>query len=819
MAPTEDFPGSLSTEAEADVSTSPRLGNGSLASHTIAQPGRSSDDTELAVYTIPVAATPGPGGSSYEGLVEDPQGGYRLDAASPSLRARARLSRTEGVAYDWYPDQPDRESIGYEATYQSGPAETVQSSGRPYSRTVVIPWYRRFMRWLLHNLNYRYIFVAYVVLIPIIAAGVGAAILHGQIAFIDTYYMVVSAFTETGLNSVNMSAMNNGFLALLFIMIIIGSQIFTVFLPPLIKRRLYWHWYGALIRRERHLRSELSRHAAQGEDDLGADDEESIYGLDESIHDRPVSIYASLSQPHVPEPPKPVQKANTYGDPERSLSSDQVNVYGAKHSGNGAASPDMVTNRFRDGSRFLARESTIHSLEREARANSIGRSMSRELAGRSVVYQRRSICLEGNEFARNAVLEFEAMGKLILLNAIFYVGLLAIFLPLVFAAVVTPPGPSPAIAQSGATTGWFSVFTSVSALHNCGLTLLNASLVPLANQPGALFLLGVLIIIGNTGLPVALYLLVLLGRRLARDKAPWEYLLLHGRKFSIFLFNGAQTFVLGIILVILLLVQFIAFLALNLDRTELLASYSAGSLVYLGAFQSVCTRNAGFQVVSFRAISPALLVLYAVLMYLSPVPYVLTLRTSMPSTASQRKRVEPAQLNDAAYASLSSKSAAANAAAGAAPVLRELGKTFENLLVFDIAWLFLALFVVCIAENYLLRDSIREVQTLGTVTVFDILFEIASAYGNVGYSIGVNNAYYSLSGKFSVFSKLVIIATMYGGRIRSIPQSSDEAARFRFDRNMMDITQSSLLRPTLHLQALERRRSRSIQTDRSAFRR
>ncbi|KAF6002573.1 transporter [Cyanidiococcus yangmingshanensis] len=439
--------------------------------------------------------------------------------------------------------------------------------------------------------------------------------------------------------------------------------------------------------------------------------------------------------------------------------------------------------------------------------------MSKDFSGRNALYQRRSICLEGNEFARNAVLEFEAMGKLIMLNAIFYGGLMAIFFPLVYAAVVSPPGPSPAIAESGATTGWFSVFTSLSALHNCGLTLVNTSLVPVANQPGVLFLLGTLILIGNTGLPVVLYLLVRIARRFARDKAPWDYLLVHGRKFSIFLFNGAQTLLLGIILVILLLIQFVAFLALNLNRSDLLVSYSAGSLVYLGAFQSVCTRNAGFVVVSLRAVSPALLVLFAVMMYLSPVPYVLTLRTSMPSSSSERKRAEPIQRNDAEYASLTTTHGAASGTT-TSPVLYEIGKTFGNLLVFDIAWLFMALFVICIAENYILRNSIQEVETLGTVTVFDILFEIASAYGNVGYSVGVNNNDFSLSGIFSVFSKLVIIATMYGGRIRSIPQSSDEAARFRFDRNMMDVTQSSLLRPTLRLRALERRSSRSIQAER-----
>ncbi|KAK4532117.1 hypothetical protein CCYA_CCYA10G2974 [Cyanidiococcus yangmingshanensis] len=741
---------------------------------------------------------------------------------SPSLgNGRATSSPSKG-SKEWRLSQLDLlPSANGDIIHEGKPGSAANAQLRRVP-TVIIPWHRRFSQWFLRHLNYRWIFVCYVVLVPLLAAGFGAAILHGEIPFIDTYYMTTSAFTETGLNSVNMTTMNNGFLALLFIMIMIGSQIFTVFFPPLIKRRLYWHWYGALIRRERYLRQELSQYAARGEDDLDEDDEESIYGVDESTHDRAASMYASLSYTQDTEPPKPVHADHEFSSRERSTSLRITDLSRSISYDDGLAPPDVEANGVDNQSRLDTQDAEGDRAEGDrvdggVRARPSGRATSKDFSGRNALYQRRSICLEGNEFARNAVLEFEAMGKLIMLNAIFYGGLMAIFFPLVYAAVVSPPGPSPAIAESGATTGWFSVFTSLSALHNCGLTLVNTSLVPVANQPGVLFLLGTLILIGNTGLPVVLYLLVRIARRFARDKAPWDYLLVHGRKFSIFLFNGAQTLLLGIILVILLLIQFVAFLALNLNRSDLLVSYSAGSLVYLGAFQSVCTRNAGFTVVSLRAVSPALLVLFAVMMYLSPVPYVLTLRTSMPSSSSERKRAEPIQRNDAEYASLTTTHGAASGTT-TSPVLYEIGKTFGNLLVFDIAWLFMALFVICIAENYILRNSIEEVETLGTVTVFDILFEIASAYGNVGYSIGVNNNDFSLSGIFSVFSKLVIIATMYGGRIRSIPQSSDEAARFRFDRNMMDVTQSSLLRPTLRLRALERRSSRSIQAERPVAR-
>ena len=59
--------------------------------------------------------------------------------------------------------------------------------------------------------------------------------------------------------------------------------------------------------------------------------------------------------------------------------------------------------------------------------------------------------------------------------------------------------------------------------------------------------------------------------------------------------------------------------------------------------------------------------------------------------------------------------------------------------------------------------------------MFAIFFEVVSAYGNVGLSLGHSSNLTSLCGHFSVFAKLVICAMMIRGRHRGLPYALDRA--------------------------------------------
>ncbi len=67
------------------------------------------------------------------------------------------------------------------------------------------------------------------------------------------------------------------------------------------------------------------------------------------------------------------------------------------------------------------------------------------------------------------------------------------------------------------------------------------------------------------------------------------------------------------------------------------------------------------------------------------------------------------------------------------------------------------------------------------VSVFNVMFEVVSAYGCVGISIGLPNQSYSFSGGLYPGSKLVLCAVMLRGRHRGLPVALDRAVRLPDD--------------------------------------
>ncbi|KAI6120358.1 cation transport protein-domain-containing protein [Pisolithus croceorrhizus] len=73
------------------------------------------------------------------------------------------------------------------------------------------------------------------------------------------------------------------------------------------------------------------------------------------------------------------------------------------------------------------------------------------------------------------------------------------------------------------------------------------------------------------------------------------------------------------------------------------------------------------------------------------------------------------------------------------------------------------------------RDNLDNPNIQGWFNIFTIIFELVSAYGSVGLSLGVPNQNYSFSGSLRPLSKLVIILVMLRGRHRGLPVAIDRA--------------------------------------------
>ena len=178
-----------------------------------------------------------------------------------------------------------------------------------------------------------------------------------------------------------------------------------------------------------------------------------------------------------------------------------------------------------------------------------------------------------------------------------------------------------------------------------------------------------------------------------------------------------------------------------------------GYRVLNGLFQAVSTRTAGTASVSLSGLHPGIQVSYLVMMYISVFPIAISLRrTNVYEEKSLGLYGTTAEENED----------------GKEPSY--VGAHLRRQLSFDLWYIFLGLFIIAIAEGERLQNTNEY-----AFTVFSVLFEIVSAYGTVGLSLGYPNIDESFSAEFKVISKLVIIAMQIRGRHRGLPYELDRA--------------------------------------------
>ena len=89
-------------------------------------------------------------------------------------------------------------------------------------------------------------------------------------------------------------------------------------------------------------------------------------------------------------------------------------------------------------------------------------------------------------------------------------------------------------------------------------------------------------------------------------------------------------------------------------------------------------------------------------------------------------------------------------------------------------WLFIFIFLICCFE------SPRMIPNNPTITVLHVIFEIASAFGGCGLSMGISNISPSLAAVLSTPSKIVLIFVMCMGRHRGLLDSMKDQEEIEY---------------------------------------
>ncbi|KIL68748.1 hypothetical protein M378DRAFT_70617 [Amanita muscaria Koide BX008] len=318
---------------------------------------------------------------------------------------------------------------------------------------------------------------------------------------------------------------------------------------------------------------------------------------------------------------------------------------------------------------------------------------------------------------------------------------------------------------------WFSAFQVVSAYTNTGTSLVDQSMIPFQTAYPMVVLMIFLILAGNTCFvflvtwksisTIRRWIITKCVPDQSRSKETLHFLLDHPRRCFIYLFPSHQTWFLLTIMLLLNFIDWFFFLVLDIGNAAL-TQISFGLRVLIGFLQASAVRAAGFSVVSIAALAPAVKVLYVITMYISVYPIALSVR----STNVYEERSLGVFDDDNETEGEFDPSGSRIAVWG-----KYLALHARKQLAFDMWWLATALFLICIIE----QDSLINPDNATWFNVFNIIFEIVSAYGSVGLSTGLPFANYSLSGAFRPLSKLIVCLVMIRGRHRGLPVAIDRA--------------------------------------------
>ncbi|KAL6873651.1 hypothetical protein ACP4OV_013733 [Aristida adscensionis] len=352
---------------------------------------------------------------------------------------------------------------------------------------------------------------------------------------------------------------------------------------------------------------------------------------------------------------------------------------------------------------------------------------------------------------------------------------------LVFAYVDGVQSARDVLARKRIGAALFSAAATVSSFTNGGLLPTNESMAVFAADRGLLLLLAGQVLAGSTLLPVFLWLAVRAARGVTRVFAAAAGRRRHEHDDELefmersamaagfgYLLPGSQTAVLAATVVSLAAAAAVLFCSLDWD-SAVFAGLAAGDKVANAVFMAVNARQAGENSVDCSLVAPAVLVLFVAMMFVelprspcSCIPASATLFSVHRDDDDGGGGGETAERKDGA------------------PKKRRL--TLNSMVLSPLACNAAVTMVVCITERKSLADDPHNFST------FNMIFEVISAYGNVGLSTGYScsrllrpppatggchDQPYSFSGWWSDQGKLVLVIVMLYGRLKGFHRQSN----------------------------------------------
>ncbi len=278
------------------------------------------------------------------------------------------------------------------------------------------------------------------------------------------------------------------------------------------------------------------------------------------------------------------------------------------------------------------------------------------------------------------------------------------------------------VPQFGAKGIWISVFNSVSAFCNAGIDIIaENSLCNYATNPLINIVTSALIILGGLGYIVWWDVIRVIKSRSRKKRKIFRYLTLHSK---IAITASAGLIICGALLILIF----------EYSNPLTIGEMSLFDKIQASLFQSVTTRTAGFASLAQEHLTDTSALVSLVLMLIGGSPV---------GTAGGIKTVTVAVLLCSAVATVRNKNS-----------VTLFNRCITEESVKKAVAVVVTFIIICLTSTILLTAT-------SDAPVLDVLYETVSATATVGLSR-------NLTSGLNMFGKLIIIATMYLGRVSPI---------------------------------------------------
>ncbi|KAM0527558.1 hypothetical protein ACHAPS_002567 [Verticillium nonalfalfae] len=243
--------------------------------------------------------------------------------------------------------------------------------------------------------------------------------------------------------------------------------------------------------------------------------------------------------------------------------------------------------------------------------------------------------------------------------------------------------------------------------NNLGFALTPDSMASFKDATWPLLVMTFLAFAGNTCYPVFLrciiWLTSLMVPKNSQTRETIQFILDHPRRCYTLLFPSRPTWILFGIVVVLNFVDVVLIIVLDLDNPAV-NDLPMGPRILSSLFQAASARHTGTATLSLVDVNPAVQFSLLTMMYIAVFPIAISVRAS--NTYEERT------------IGIWAREENLNEDNGVSYVMVHV----RNQLTFDLWYIFLGTFLICIAESTLIMDVAEP-----TFSIFAVLFEVTSA--------------------------------------------------------------------------------------------